>query len=245
MLFLALLVTSFLCVRRLGRSSVGRKNRRTPRDDNGARTSSSRVPSYMKPGSPWEAPIEWEVTHTLPKVDLVSSRAATPSPYGTSSGSSTQDRALPVIHHDIPPSSLIGSTARAHSSVTSERGWHSDGILPALLANKRFTAANHTARATRESWESDKDTLLSDEGSITEICSAEWNPSRMVRPPPSNYIARPAREADMRSSELARRRDSCEHFIILAKISDENWWLIRLIAVSEYTYESGETGMAL
>ncbi|KAI0325676.1 hypothetical protein GY45DRAFT_1329952 [Cubamyces sp. BRFM 1775] len=227
---LAFVVVLFLCLRRIRRGCVGTKCIDPQIREDGPESSSIKVPlskqhildsSMKRPGTPWEAPIEWDViTRARPQDVLVPSRAVTPNPQSASFGSSSENRSL--LRHSTVSSSIGASTIQSSSTgEVIERG----DLYPTLEchAERPVTVDGLTVRPLRGSWGSDRDTVASDidEEPIADASGAGWHPSRMVRPPPaSSYNMTP--EGGIASSELARRRDS---------VSCTNEW--------------GETAMAL
>ncbi|KAH9888566.1 hypothetical protein C8Q73DRAFT_189837 [Cubamyces lactineus] len=228
-LLFVLVAGLFLSLRRLKRRGASTQSVNAQRQDDGsAPPSTSTTPStrrsrdngMKRPGTPWEAPREWDViTRALPQDILVPSRAITPNPHGASLGSSSEER--PLLRHSTASSSLAGSAV--HSLSTSDEVEHggSSATLGAHVA-RNVTANGLIARPLGRSWGSDGDTVVGDvdEAPIAETSGVGWHSNMLIRPPPSSYNMRP--EGGVVSSRLARRRDSVS-----------------------YTYESGETGMAL
>ncbi|KAJ8473248.1 hypothetical protein ONZ51_g7991 [Trametes cubensis] len=192
-----LAIILFFSLRRLKRIRASAKSSNVQKQEDEPSPSSTETPSstqntledgMKRPGTPWKAPIEWEVaTRSQPQDILGSNRAMTPNPQGASLEPSSEER--PLLRHSAASSSLVGSSM----SEELEHG----GSIPTL--ERHFAL---TTRPLRGSWGSGGDTVASDvdEPPVAETYDGCLRLSRAYQPSPSSY-----------STELVRHRDVASH----------------------------------
>ncbi|KAI0325675.1 hypothetical protein GY45DRAFT_206162 [Cubamyces sp. BRFM 1775] len=219
-LFLVLLVALYLCVRLGKRYRVGTQSTILQKADHTPESSSETLFEQCIFGDGME-------------------RHGTPSAASSFCAESIDDPRQDVLTPDRPVSSIedrpllrhitelsFPLSLTAHTCLTGGCVGHGDnsGSNPDGDNTKsRCTGKAYPTCAMRDSWDSDGDSedlkrVMTD----TSKTVTGWHPSRMVRPSSNSYNVGPAQEDNMVSSDLATHRDTMS-----------------------YTFESGETGLAM